>query len=293
MGTAAGEVVIFDRSWYNRGGVERVMGFCTEERARRFLKMVPLFEKLMIHDGIMLIKYWLEVSPDDQTRRLEARIDDGQNIWKLSPMDLKSYTQQPGLVYSLIPWRRPAILAPLVNAVFAARDFFIHGTDDVPTSKEPMKMPVPKAPVKILLPSVEATPSSARLEAAVRKAASAKAKARDAKAALKEAKKGFRLARKAAKAARKEVDALQAAITRAEERAAAAAKRARATQRAPKTGLSRAAAGATPRPPTTPKPGRKTRRAAPTTDSGSDVVYTEALATPSDTFERSPSDTSS
>ncbi len=90
---AAGEVVIFDRSWYNRAGVERVMGFCTEEQARRFLGVVPLFEKLMVESGVILLKYWLEVSPDEQTRRLEARIDDGRKIWKLSPMDLQSYSR--------------------------------------------------------------------------------------------------------------------------------------------------------------------------------------------------------
>jgi len=88
---AAGEVVIFDRSWYNRAGVERVMGFCPEEQARGFLEVVPLFEKLMVKSGVILLKYWLEVSPDEQTRRLRARIDDGRKIWKLSPMDLKSY----------------------------------------------------------------------------------------------------------------------------------------------------------------------------------------------------------
>jgi polyphosphate kinase len=88
---AAGEVVIFDRSWYNRAGVERVMGFCTEEQSKRFLQVVPLFEKMMVESGIILLKYWLEVSPDEQTRRLEGRIDDGRKIWKLSPMDLKSY----------------------------------------------------------------------------------------------------------------------------------------------------------------------------------------------------------
>src|SRR5512143_1697283 len=88
---AAGEIVIFDRSWYNRAGVERVMGFCTEEQARGFLKMVPLFEQLMINSGIILLKYWLEVSPEEQTRRLQARIGDGRKTWKLSPMDLKSY----------------------------------------------------------------------------------------------------------------------------------------------------------------------------------------------------------
>jgi polyphosphate kinase 2 len=88
---AGGEVAIFDRSWYNRAGVERVMGFCTDEQATRFLAGVPLIEKAMVESGIVLIKYWLEVSPDEQTRRLESRIADGRKIWKLSPMDVKSY----------------------------------------------------------------------------------------------------------------------------------------------------------------------------------------------------------
>jgi polyphosphate kinase 2 len=88
---AAGEVVIFDRSWYNRAGVERVMGFCTPEQTQRFLEQVPQFEKAMVESGIQLIKYWLEVSMDEQTRRLESRIDDPRKIWKLSDMDLKSY----------------------------------------------------------------------------------------------------------------------------------------------------------------------------------------------------------
>ncbi|MNQ73953.1 Polyphosphate kinase 2 [compost metagenome] len=90
---AAGEVVILDRSWYNRAGVERVMGFCTEEQTRKFLAVTPLFEKMMVESGIILIKYWLEVSAEEQTRRLRDRIDDGRKIWKLSPMDLKSYTR--------------------------------------------------------------------------------------------------------------------------------------------------------------------------------------------------------
>ena len=90
---AAGEIVIWDRSWYNRAGVERVMGFCTEEQARRFLDAVPLFEKAMVENGIILLKYWLEVSPEEQTRRLKSRIDDGRKIWKLTPMDLKSYSR--------------------------------------------------------------------------------------------------------------------------------------------------------------------------------------------------------
>jgi len=81
---AAGEVVIFDRSWYNRAGVERVMGFCSEEQARRFLQAVPLVEKAMVDSGIILLKYWLEVSSEEQTRRLEARIKDRRKTWKLS-----------------------------------------------------------------------------------------------------------------------------------------------------------------------------------------------------------------
>jgi polyphosphate kinase 2 len=90
---AAGEIVIFDRSWYNRAGVERVMGFCSEEQAERFLKVVPLIEKAMVESGIILLKYWLEVSPEEQTRRLESRIQDGRKIWKLSPMDVESYSR--------------------------------------------------------------------------------------------------------------------------------------------------------------------------------------------------------
>jgi len=90
---AAGEVVIFDRSYYNRAGVERVMGFCTDEQADRFLGVVPNFERMMIESGVILLKYWLEVSPEEQTRRLLARIDDGRKTWKLSPMDLKSYSR--------------------------------------------------------------------------------------------------------------------------------------------------------------------------------------------------------
>jgi polyphosphate kinase 2 len=90
---AAGEVVIFDRSWYNRAGVERVMGFCTDEQAKRFLQVAPYVEKAMVESGIILLKYWLEVSPEEQTRRLESRIEDGRKLWKLSPMDLESYSR--------------------------------------------------------------------------------------------------------------------------------------------------------------------------------------------------------
>jgi len=90
---AAGEIVIWDRSWYNRAGVERVMGFCTDQQVQDFLRVVPNVEKAMIGSGIILLKYWLEVSEKEQTRRLKARIDDGRKIWKLSPMDLKSYSR--------------------------------------------------------------------------------------------------------------------------------------------------------------------------------------------------------
>ncbi|HWS45056.1 MAG TPA: polyphosphate kinase 2 [Acidimicrobiia bacterium] len=90
---AAGEVVIFDRSWYNRAGVERVMGFCTDAQLTEFLEHVPAVEKAMVDSGIILLKYWLEVSPDEQTRRLESRIEDPRKIWKLSDMDLESYSR--------------------------------------------------------------------------------------------------------------------------------------------------------------------------------------------------------
>jgi polyphosphate kinase len=90
---AAGEVVIFDRSWYNRAGVERVMGFCTPEQTQKFLDMTPAAEKAMVDSGIILIKYWLEVSEHEQTRRIKGRIDDPRKVWKLSDMDLKSYSR--------------------------------------------------------------------------------------------------------------------------------------------------------------------------------------------------------
>jgi polyphosphate kinase len=90
---AAGEVAIFDRSWYNRAGVELVMGYCTPEQTERFLEQVPAVEKAMVDNGIILIKYWLNVSVAEQTRRLGNRIEDPRKIWKLSPTDLKSYSR--------------------------------------------------------------------------------------------------------------------------------------------------------------------------------------------------------
>lgn len=88
---AGGEIVIFDRSWYNRAGIERVMSFCTEDEAQRFLQQVPMVERAMVDSDTVLLKYWLEVSPEEQQRRLEDRVDDGRKTWKLSDMDLKSY----------------------------------------------------------------------------------------------------------------------------------------------------------------------------------------------------------
>jgi len=119
---AAGEVVIFDRSWYNRAGVERVMGFCTPEETERFLELAPSFEKATVDSGILLLKYWLEVSATEQTRRLERRIEDPRKVWKLSDMDLKSY----GRWYDYSRAR---------DAMFAATDtawapWYIAHTDD-------------------------------------------------------------------------------------------------------------------------------------------------------------------
>ncbi|MBZ9654038.1 polyphosphate kinase 2 [Phyllobacterium lublinensis] len=88
---AAGEIVIFDRSWYNRAGVERVMGFCSEKKARRFLEVTPRFEAALVESGIILLKYFLTVSEDEQERRFRRRIDDPLRQWKLSPMDITSY----------------------------------------------------------------------------------------------------------------------------------------------------------------------------------------------------------
>jgi polyphosphate kinase 2 len=90
---AAGEIVLFDRSWYNRAGVERVMGFCTLEEYRRFLHQSPIFERLLVEDGILLRKYWFSVSDEEQERRFSSRMDDPMRHWKLSPMDLQSISR--------------------------------------------------------------------------------------------------------------------------------------------------------------------------------------------------------
>jgi polyphosphate kinase 2 (PPK2 family) len=87
---AAGEVVLFDRSWYNRAGVERVMGFATQDQVDNFLKYTPMVERVIIQSGVILIKYWLEVSQEEQAKRFEERNHDYRKIWKLSPMDLEA-----------------------------------------------------------------------------------------------------------------------------------------------------------------------------------------------------------
>jgi polyphosphate kinase len=90
---AAGEIVLFDRSWYNRAGVERVMGFCTPREYTRFLQQAPVFERLLVEDGLLLLKYWFSVSDAEQERRFESRLGDPMRRWKLSPMDLESVTR--------------------------------------------------------------------------------------------------------------------------------------------------------------------------------------------------------
>ena len=90
---AAGEITLFDRSWYNRAGVERVMGYCTPNEYRRFLHQCPIFERLLIEDGIILRKYWFSVSDSEQQRRFKSRLNDPMRQWKLSPMDLESITR--------------------------------------------------------------------------------------------------------------------------------------------------------------------------------------------------------
>jgi polyphosphate kinase 2 len=88
---AAGEIVVFDRSWYNRAGIEHVMGFCTKDQYETFLELCPFVERLIVGNGIQLVKFWLEVGQDEQERRMKARIDDPLRQWKLSPMDLESW----------------------------------------------------------------------------------------------------------------------------------------------------------------------------------------------------------
>ena len=143
---AAGEVMIFDRSWYNRAGVERVMGFCTPEQTDYFLETVPEVEKAVVNSGIILVKYWLEVGPDEQTRRLKNRINDGRKTWKLSPMDLKSYARwydysraRDAMIQRTdSPWA-PWYLAHSDDKRRARINIITHLLSQVPYEPEPIK----------------------------------------------------------------------------------------------------------------------------------------------------------
>jgi polyphosphate kinase 2 len=148
---AAGEVVVFDRSWYNRAGVERVMGFAGEAQVERLLRMVPAVEQAMVDSGIVLLKYWLEVDQKEQTRRLEARIDDGRKTWKLSPMDLESYSRwyeysrarDDMFAHTDTAWA-PWFLADSNDKKRARLNIISHLLDQIPYERRP--------PTKVTLP---------------------------------------------------------------------------------------------------------------------------------------------
>ena len=151
---AAGEVVLFDRSWYNRAGVERVMGFVTDEDYERFLTMVPVVEReLIVNNGIILRKYFLDVSQDEQRRRFEARIKDPMKHWKLSPMDTESvrrwwdYTEayQRMIKATHMPWA-PWHIVPADNKRRARLNLIRHLLDSIPYKKVDVDLPkIPKA----------------------------------------------------------------------------------------------------------------------------------------------------
>ena len=149
---AGGEIVIFDRSWYNRAGVERVMGFCSEDEANHFLQSVPSWERAIVDSGIILLKYWLEVSPEEQQRRLEDRIDDGRKTWKLSPMDIKSYqhwddytrARDEMFMASDTPWA-PWFVAPSDDKKRVRLNIITHLLGRIPYAKVPQeKVKLPK-----------------------------------------------------------------------------------------------------------------------------------------------------
>jgi len=165
---AAGEIVIFDRSWYNRAGVERVMGFCTEEQAKGFLKVAPMFEKLLVNSGVILLKYWLEVSPAEQARRLAGRVDDGRKVWKLSPMDVKSYTRwddyskaRDDMFAETDTGWAPWFVARSDDKRRARLNIISHFLSRVPYESPPrekVKLPKRKTPARVVSPSVKIVP---------------------------------------------------------------------------------------------------------------------------------------
>ncbi len=149
---AAGNITLFDRSWYNRAGVERVMGFCTPEEHRRFLHQAPIFERLLVEDGIMLRKYWFSVSDAEQERRFKSRLKDPMRQWKLSPMDLESITRWEDysrakdemLVHTDIP-EAPWNIIEADDKRQARINFLHHFLSTIPyyhATKEPITLPV-------------------------------------------------------------------------------------------------------------------------------------------------------
>jgi len=146
---AAGEVVIFDRSWYNRPGVERVMGFCTEQEAKRYLKLIPGFESYLIDSGILLIKYFLTVSMEEQERRFQQRIHDPLKQWKLSPMDIASYRRwwdysvaYDEMIHMTDTPQSPWWIVPSDNKKRARINCISHLLSAIPYKKVPFDKPV-------------------------------------------------------------------------------------------------------------------------------------------------------
>ena len=150
---AAGEIILFDRSWYNRAGVERVMGFCSDEQYQRFLKLAPAIEREVVNSGIYLLKYFLDVSQDEQRRRFEARIEDPVRHWKLSPMDVESvrrwwdYTEAYQAMLAatdtpLTPW----YIVPADDKRRARLNLISHMLSQIPYKKVTPDLPkIPKA----------------------------------------------------------------------------------------------------------------------------------------------------
>ena len=150
---AAGEIILFDRSWYNRAGVERVMGFCTNDQYERFLKLAPGVERELVNNGIILLKYFLDVSQDEQRRRFEARIEDPVKHWKLSPMDVElvrrwwDYTQAyQAMIAATDTPAAPWYIVPADDKRRARLNLIRHLLDQIPYRKVEVDLPkIPKA----------------------------------------------------------------------------------------------------------------------------------------------------
>jgi polyphosphate kinase len=150
---AAGEIVLFDRSWYNRAGVERVMGFCTDDEYERFMRLVPSFEKEIVDNGIILLKYFLDVSQDEQRQRFAARIDDPIKHWKLSPMDTESVRRWWDYTLAYQDMMRatdtpacPWYIVPSDDKRRARLNLVAHMLNQIPYKKVKVELPkVPKA----------------------------------------------------------------------------------------------------------------------------------------------------